>query len=118
MKSIIAWVEIPSINFERAVSFYENVLKLSLKSYDFGSEKMAHLPNDEGAIIYAEGYSPSKNGVLVSLNVGARLDESIALIQKNGGSILKERTKIEAEGRDYFAVFLDSEGNRMGLYGK
>jgi hypothetical protein len=118
MKNFIAWVEIPSTNFVRAVSFYENVLKLSLKSYDFGSEKMAHLPNDEGAIIYSEGYTPSKNGVLVSLNVGDQLDETIALIQKNGGSIIKERTKIEAEGRDFFAVFLDCEGNRLGLYGK
>ena len=28
------------------------------------------------------------------------------------------KTKIEAEGRGYFAIFIDCEGNKVGLYGE
>ncbi len=37
-------------------------------------------------------------------------------ITRNGGKIIIPKTKIEAEGRGWFAVFADSEGNRIGLY--
>ncbi len=114
---MIAWVEIPTEDFERAVDFYNSILQLHLKPMDFGQEKMACLPNDEGAIIYAPGYKPSKDGVIVSLNCGDQLDACIERIERSGGMILKTKTKIEAEGRGYFALFIDSEGNRMGLYG-
>jgi predicted enzyme related to lactoylglutathione lyase len=79
---------------------------------------MACFPNDEGAISLSPGFRPSENGVLVSLDVGNRLDDALDFVVSNGGRILKPRTKIEAEGRDYFALFIDTEGNRMGLYGK
>ncbi len=85
---------------------------------DFGTEKMAFLPGDEGAISFASGFNPSKDGVLVSLETGNELDETLKRITENGGTMVKPKTKIEAEGRGYFALFTDSEGNRMGLYGE
>jgi len=117
MKNVISWVEIPATNMERAIDFYNELLGLDLKLLDFGEEKMACFPNDEGAISLAPGFKPSKNGVLVSLNMADGLDEAIKTIQEKGGSMLKQKTKIEAEGRGYFAIFTDCEGNRMGLYG-
>lgn len=117
MEKMICWVEIPAKNFNRAVNFYSEVLGIKLKPMDFGEEKMACLPNDEGAISYAPDFNPSRNGVLVSLNAGNKLNEMLERIEKNGGEVLKPKTKIEAEGRGYFALFLDSEGNRLGLYG-
>ena len=118
MKKLIRWVEIPATDFERAVKFYNQVFKLNLKPLDFGSEKMACLPNDEGAISLSKGFKPSENGVLVSLETENKLDEILLQIKNAGGKIIKPKTKIEAEGRDYFALFLDTEGNRMGLYGE
>lgn len=118
MQKLIAWVEIPTENFDRAVDFYNAILNLNLKKMDFGHEKMACLPGDEGAITYAEGYKPGKDGVLVSLQAGNKMDSMLEKIQRNGGSILQEKTKIEAEDRDFFAVFTDTEGNKLGLYGK
>lgn len=118
MKKTIAWVEIPALDMERAVRFYNGLLDLDLEILDFGPEKMACFPNDEGAISLAPDFNPSENGVLVSLDVEDRLDESLVFVEANGGRILKGRTKIEAEGRDYFALFTDCEGNRIGLYGK
>ena len=110
-------MEIPATNMERAVKFYNTLLGLDLKLLDFGEEKMACFPNDEGAISLAPGFKPSKDGVLVSLNMEDGLDEALRNIQENGGSMVKPKTKIEAEGRGYFAIFMDCEGNRMGLYG-
>ncbi|MCP4313958.1 MAG: VOC family protein [Bacteroidetes bacterium] len=117
MKKMISWVEIPAVNMERAVKFYNEVLCLNLNILDCGEEKMACFPGDEGAISLAPDFKPSKDGILVSLNVEERMDEALLLVQKCGGSVVKGKTKIEAEGRGYFALFLDSEGNRVGFYG-
>ncbi|PWE00656.1 VOC family protein [Marinilabilia rubra] len=117
MEKMIAWVEIPTIDFERAVSFYEKLLGTDLTSEVYGTEKMACLPSGEGAIINAPGFEPSNQGVVVSLNVGDNLDEVLSRLELNGGEIIKPKTKIEASGRDCFALFLDTEGNRLGLYG-
>jgi predicted enzyme related to lactoylglutathione lyase len=117
MKKIISWVEIPAQNFERAVSFYKAVLQIDLQGIDFGEEKMACFPNGEGAISFAPGFNPGKDGVLVSFNAENDLEGAIERIEANGGRIVQPKTKIEAEGRGYFAVFIDCEGNRAGLYG-
>lgn len=117
MKKLVRWVEIPATNFERAVDFYNTVFQLKLEGLDFGKEKMAFFPNDEGAISYAPGFKPSENGVLVNLETGTDLDNTLLRVSQSGGKIILEKTKIEAEGRGYFALFLDSEGNRLGLYG-
>ncbi len=117
MKKLIAWVEIPASNFDRAVKFYTSALELDLQIIDCGTEKMACFPGGEGAISFAPDFLPSKNGTLVSLDVGKNIDSTLKLIEANGGSIFKPKTKIEAEGRGYFALFIDSEGNKVGLYG-
>ncbi|MFA8299269.1 MAG: VOC family protein [Hyphomicrobiales bacterium] len=118
MEKLLAWVEIPTENFDRAVDFYNNVFGLELEKQDFGTEKMAFFPKKEGALIQAEGYKPSQDGSIVSFNVPDTLDTAIDAIKKNGGKILVPKTKIDAEGRAFFAISLDSEGNKIGLYGK
>lgn len=117
MKNLISWVEIPTYNFEKAVKFYNVVFKFDMKAQDFGEEKMACFPGGEGAIIFAEGYKPSDNGVLVSLTVSDSIDSTLERIVANDGKIIQPKKKIEAEGRGYFAVFIDCEGNKLGLYG-
>ena len=117
MKKLIAWVEIPATEFPRAVKFYNAILNLELNAMDFGHEKMAFFPNDEGAISFAKDFKPSKDGVLVSLNTDDDLDGTMNRVVENGGQIIQQKTKIEAEGRGYFALFIDSEGNKVGLYG-
>lgn len=117
MKTLISWVEFPATDFERAVQFYSSILNIQLETIDCGEEKMACFPSGEGAISYAPDFKPSKDGVLVSLNTGKDMDAAIEKVVFNGGTILKQKTKIEAENRGYFAIFLDSEGNKVGLYG-
>ena len=117
MTKIISWVEIPATDIYRAVKFYNALLGLKLEVLDFGEEKMACFPGEEGAISQSPGFNPGKDGSLISLNTGLGLDRAIERIPDLGGSVLKGKTKIEAEGRGYFALFTDSEGNKVGLYG-
>lgn len=117
MEKFISWVEIPAKDLKRAVKFYNSVMQVDLEIADFGEEKMAGLPNGEGAISQAPGFNPSKDGAIVSLNAGGDMDKTIDRIKANGGAVITEKTKIEAEGMGYFALFLDTEGNKMGLYG-
>jgi predicted enzyme related to lactoylglutathione lyase len=116
-KKLIAWVEIPCSDFDRAVDFYCTILNLKLEKMDFGEEKMACFPNGEGAISLAPGFEPSENGVLISFDTGNELDTVINKVKKQGCTVVHEKTKIEAEHRGYFALFIDTEGNKLGLYG-
>jgi predicted enzyme related to lactoylglutathione lyase len=121
MKSLVAFFEIPATDFNRAIRFYEAVFNVQLTAMDCGHEKMAFFPEESGecpgAISWSSAFNfqPSEQGVLVSLNVD-NMETAIASIEKNGGKILIPKTKIEAENRGYFAVFIDCEGNRVGLH--
>ncbi|HKK80890.1 MAG TPA: VOC family protein [Prolixibacteraceae bacterium] len=117
MKKLISWVEIPAADFGRAVKFYELVLCVELKVIDCGEEKMACFPDGEGAISFSPGFNPGKDGALVSFNVEQDLNGAIERIVENGGGVVQPKTKIEAEGMGYFAVFIDCEGNKVGLHG-
>lgn len=119
MKRLVAFFEIPAGDFNRAVKFYETVFNISMSSFDCGHEKMAFFPDEDGlapgAISWAEDFLPSQNGILISLNC-EDIAASLSLVEANGGKIVIPKTKIEAEGRGYFCVFSDSEGNHVGLY--
>lgn len=115
MKNLIAWVEIPAENMERAVNFYSKVFNWNLNMMDFGTEKMALLPENAGAIAQAPGFKPASGGVLVSLQV-KDISATLSFAEKNGGKIVKPVTAIEREEGGYFAVFTDTEGNQLGLF--
>ena len=116
MEKLISFVEIPAADFERAVEFYSQVMHLELKSVEGEHEKMAFFPGGEGAISYSPGFNPSRDGVLVSLNAGKDLDAVLGRVTAHGGKIERAKTKIQGEGMGYFALFIDSEGNKIGLY--
>ena len=119
MNKLIEWVEIPTDDFERAVKFYSFVFKLDLSSIYCGDdEKMACFPTGEGAIVYSPHFKPSVNGILVNFTVPDSIDATISRIEQENCKVIIPRTKIEAEGRGYFAVCTDSENNRIGLYEK
>ncbi len=116
MRKLISWVEIPVTDIERATKFYSKILNLEFQVMDFGNEKMACFPNGEGAISQAQDFNPSKNGVLVSFDTEKDLNVVLEIVRENGGEIVQSKTKIQAEGRGYFALIIDTEGNKVGLY--
>lgn len=121
MNGSVAFFEIPAADFGRAVNFYENLFGVVLEQMDCGHEKMAFFPADggvrHGAVSWSSefDFQPSAQGTLVSLNCES-ITEAVKVIEANGGKVLIPETKIEADSMGYFCVFLDPEGNRMGLY--
>lgn len=120
MKDLINWFEIPAVKIERAAKFYSKLLNLDLKVVDCGPEKYVFFPEKgvtvPGMISQAEGFNPSENGVILYFNAADELDELISRTLIAGGEIIRSKCKIEAEGRGYFALIKDTEGNRIGLY--
>lgn len=117
---MVKWFEVPAADFDRAVNFYNQVFDLSLTRFESDQEKMACFPDDgktvSGAVFEAPGYQPSSDGVLLHFNYAADLNQFLKKVETAGGKIDRPKTKIEAKGRGYFALFLDSEGNRLGVY--
>ena len=48
------------------------------------------------------------------LNAGDDLQAKLDILEKNGGKIITPKTE-HADGSGFFAIFLDSEGNKMAL---
>ena len=131
MKNLIAFFEIPvtdfyqSVNFYQAVTdfyqsvnFYQAIFGVEFMVAEYSNEKMACFVQDGqtvGAISYAPDFKPSEHGVLIHFNC-EDIDWAIQQVLKQGGSIAIPKTKIQAEGKGYFAVFTDPAGNRIGLY--
>lgn len=119
MERLLAFFEIPATDFGRAVKFYETVFQLELAVSECETEKMALFPAREGetsgAISWAKGFDPSDKGVLIHFRV-EDMAGSLSRIEANGGKVVRPKTKIECEGMGYFAMFMDCEGNTVGLY--
>lgn len=119
MRNLLAFFEIPAADFSRAVNFYETILDVKITVCDYGCEKMAFFPDQQGgcsgAISFAPNFCPSKDGVLIHFNC-TDMDATHLLINQNGGTLVIPKTKIEAENKGYFSTFIDSEGNTIGLY--
>jgi uncharacterized protein len=118
MKSYISVFEIPSNEISRAVNFYQEILDIKIETMEMSEMQMGIFPYEgqmvPGVIIKAEGYKPSSDGVTIYLNGGDNLQKILDKIEDNGGKILTPKTP-HADGNGYFAIFLDSEGNKMGL---
>ncbi len=118
--NIAVWFEIPVTDLDRASRFYEAVFTRSLKREAFGADMvMAIFDAAEGAVkgalVHGPNYRPGADGTLVYLNGGADLAESLSRVETAGGQVLVGKTRIN-DTCGYYAVFMDSEGNRLGLH--
>lgn len=111
--------EIPATEISRAVDFYQAILDIKIEKMDMQEMQMGIFPYEgqavPGVIIQAEGYNPSADGVTIYLNGGDNLQAILDKVEKNGGKILIPKT-LHADESGYFSIFLDSEGNKMGLH--
>ena len=118
MKSYISMFEIPATEISRAIDFYQALLDIKIEKTDIEGMQMGILPYEgqmvTGVIIQADGYKPSADGVTMYLNAGENLQVVLDRVEKNGGQILVPKTA-HADESGFFAIFLDSEGNKMAL---
>ena len=115
----ISWFEIPASDFARAKAFYEAVLGRTIETMTMGPSTMGFLSSSPeaigGAIVHGDGTAPSKSGTLVYLNGGDDLAVMLARVEPAGGTVAVPKTDI-GSGFGFFAHFIDTEGNRVGLH--
>jgi uncharacterized protein len=113
----INFFEIPSIDFERAVTFYREILGVEFHHEVFMGTPTAMFPASQagagGAVIH-NGVKPSTDGPVIYLNANGRLHEAVARVERAGGSVLLPVMSIGDPGD--IAIILDTEGNRIGLH--
>lgn len=119
MKNLVSIIEIPTSDFSRAVAFYKSILNIDIEEVDMGEDRLGLFPNEEESgsihLIYGSNYKPSSDGTIIYLNAGDDLQIVADKIEKSGGKILVPKTEIGPE-MGFFALFLDTEVNRLGLY--
>ncbi|HRE40528.1 MAG TPA: VOC family protein [Ignavibacteria bacterium] len=118
MASAINWFEIPAVDFERGFKFYSAIFGSELTKMDMNGYLMGFFPAEKGvggAIVSGEGMEPSQNGVMVYLNGGDDLSDMLAKVEPAGGKVVVPKTQITPE-IGYFAVFIDTEGNKVAMH--
>jgi uncharacterized protein len=119
MKSFVSIFEIPATDLSRAVDFYQAIFSIQIEKMDMPGMQMGLWPYEGqmvvGVIVQGEGFKPSADGVAIYLNGGDDLQDVLDKVESNGGQILVGKT-LHADESGYFAMFLDTEGNRLGLH--
>ncbi len=107
--------EIPADDPARAVKFYETVFGWKIQKWDGPENYWLAMTGEEG--------QPGINGaitgrgepttVVVNTMDVASVDDSIAQVVANGGSVLMPKMPVPGVG--YLAYFRDTEGNVFGM---
>ena len=119
-RDYISWFEIPAVNFQQAVDFYSFIYGIELEQNFDGNYAMAFFPANKGiggAIVKGPGSTPSDTGPLLYLNGGKDLNLILEKVEEAGGRIVMPKTLINEES-GHFAIFIDSEGNKLALHSK
>ena len=118
IQSYISIFEIPATDISRAVNFYQAILSINIEKMEMPGMGMGIFPYEgqmvTGVIMKGEGYQPSADGVAIYLNGGDNLQVILDKVEKNGGKIILPKTA-HADESGFFALFLDTEGNKLGL---
>jgi predicted enzyme related to lactoylglutathione lyase len=120
----VGWFEIPVVDMERAIKFYEAVFETKLSRNKMGVLDMAWFPSNEengkgagGTLIHFPGfYKPSAEGVLVYFS-SHDVNNELNRVEQAGGKIVVPRKEISPDV-GFMAVFSDTEGNRVALHSR
>jgi predicted enzyme related to lactoylglutathione lyase len=114
------WFEIPAADFERTRAFYSRIFDCDLPRQEMGGDLMGFLPFEmgkgvAGAVILSDAMRPSRDGPRIYLNGGDDLQPILDRVESAGGKVDTPKTLIN-EDIGYYAVFEDTEGNRIALH--
>lgn len=119
-KDYVSWFEIPAVDFNQAVQFYDHIFGIKMAQNITEANAMAFFPVTTGiggAVIAGPGSIPSDKGPLIYLNGGTDLDNVLNKVEEAGGRVVMPKTLIgEEEG--FFAIFIDCQGNKLALHSK
>ncbi|MEO8109372.1 MAG: VOC family protein [Ginsengibacter sp.] len=117
----INWFDIPVIDLERAKKFYETIFDIEMET---AGEEMAFFPRKphtimglsgilSGSLLKKKDFNPGQDGPIIYLNASPSLQVVLDKVEKAGGKIVMDATKIPA---GFVASCIDTEGNRIGLH--
>jgi uncharacterized protein len=123
MQNAISWFEIPTTDIDRAQKFYETIFGITMMPMDMPNIKMRMFPLDDmmtqvgGALVDSGGFhkASATDGPLIYLNGNPDVQNILDKVVEAGGSIMVPKTEISPE-HGFMAVFIDTEGNRIGLH--
>jgi hypothetical protein len=119
-RNFITWFEIPAYNHYRSVAFFNYIYGIEITTVEINGLAMGFFPAESGvggAIVTGHGCVPSEIGPLLYLNGGDDLNNVLSKVNEAGGRVVMEKTYI-SETAGYFAIFIDTEGNRLALHSK
>lgn len=133
MKTPVLWLEIPVSDFERSIKFYQAVFNMTFEVKTLFDTQMALFDKEyfgmKGSLVKTQNHTGS-NGIKPIVLVPI-MSETINLIVKHGGSIIKEPSLLRQKNKDgdiiigtnlidgqigYYAEVTDSEANHFYLY--
>ncbi|MDH1470995.1 VOC family protein [Shewanella sp. GD03713] len=117
----LVWGEIPVSDMDRAIAFYQQHFGVEFKRDDMEDMQYATLVTEEegAASIGLVKYSmskPSMEGSTVYLHFSAQLQPLVDKLVAANVTMLLPVTPIKDGGCGYIALFVDSEGNKVGLW--
>lgn len=134
MSSFLCWFEIPALDFERAVKFYSEVLRVDFERVVLMGVTHGIFPRKGafagGAIVPAKEPITTSSAPLLFFKVND-MTSTLKAVTVLGGEIISPKTIMRREGADgrtmipetlidnnqgYYAVIRDTEGNRIALY--
>ncbi len=123
-RNIVGWFEIPVVNMERAIKFYEVVFDLKLERRNMGELDMAlfpfaDVPGSPGSLVYHKDfYKPSTDGVLIYFtSQSGDLNNELSKVEPAGGKVIMKK-KLISNDVGYMGLFTDTEGNRIALHSR
>jgi predicted enzyme related to lactoylglutathione lyase len=115
----MGWFEIPVTNLDRATTFYEHVLEISMKRENIPGWETSWFPYDEklvgasGVLMKGDGYHPGATGPVMYFSC-PDIDAAVARAESLGAKVMFGKKDIGEWG--YIAWIFDTEGNIMGLH--
>lgn len=122
--NVLTWFEIPVTDIDRAKTFYETILDITMVKRSDGQEEAVFFPFNPNIVQATSGRvtgvlsktarnSPSATGTLVYINASPDIQAVLDKVEQAGGKMVTARMQIPA---GYIALIIDSEGNKIGLH--
>lgn len=119
----VGWFEIPTVDYDRAIAFYEALFEVKLTRTDAPELSMAMFPHAEGygaggALVHnLQWYKPTLDGPLIYFTTpSGDLEADSKRVEELGGKIWVPKKHIGEHG--WIVVFEDTEGNRIALHSR
>lgn len=120
MSNPVVWFEIAAADLERAKKFYSEVFQLEMQYVDMPDSPMYLMGSSaegiagaSGALVKSADNIPSTSGTIVYFYCDDVAVEA-SRVEAAGGTLIVPKTSLGEFG--FMAMFIDTEGNKVGMH--